>query len=172
MISKRKKAIVLAYQGTTDSKQFWDEVQSVLITFKVPSDIGNGKVQGYFKKAHDKLYDCVVESMQAQISMYPNYEFWITGHSLGGAIASIASARLLYDGKIRNDKIALYTFGMPRVGDRQYALDHNRLVNNSWRVIHRNDPVPHYPVSTGFSNGPFHHRTEVFYEILQLRQKR
>ncbi|CAG2188552.1 unnamed protein product [Mytilus edulis] len=52
---------------------------------------------------------------------------------------------------------------MPKVGNRQYALEHNRLVNNSWRIVHRNDPVPHYPASTGLSNGPYHHRTEIYY---------
>ncbi|XP_071179918.1 lipase ZK262.3-like [Mytilus edulis] len=163
MISKKKKTIVLAYRGTTDFTQLTDEALSVLLKFKVQSDIGKGEVQNYFKQAHDTLYECVEESVQAQMSTYPDYNFLVTGHSLGGAIASLASARLLYEGIVPKDKSALYTFGMPRVGDREYALEHNKLVNNSWRVVHGADQVPNLPLSTGLPSGPFHHRSEVFY---------
>ncbi|CAC5386849.1 unnamed protein product [Mytilus coruscus] len=163
MISHKRKAIVLAYRGTTVFIQLLDIIRSVLVTSKVSAEIGSGAVQKYFKQAHDKLFGCVVASMQFQISNYPDYNIWITGHSLGGAVASIASARLVYEGLIKKEKMALYTFGMPKVGNRQYAIEHNRLVNNSWRVVHRDDPVPHYPLSTGLPNGPYHHRTEVYY---------
>lgn len=87
MIFKKKKAIVLAYRGTSDLTQLSDEALTTLFTFKEPSDIGIGEVQSYFKEAHDTLYECVKESVKAQISNHQNYEFWITGHSLGGAIA-------------------------------------------------------------------------------------
>ncbi|CAC5399349.1 unnamed protein product [Mytilus coruscus] len=137
MISHKHKVIVLAYRGTTGLIQCLDEIQSVLFSSKVSGGIGNGEVQEYFKEAHD------------QISNYPNYNIWITGHSLGGVIASVASASLIYHRLIKDEKIALYTFGMPKVVNRQYALEHNRLVTNSWRVVHRDDPIPHYPISTG-----------------------
>ncbi|CAG2188554.1 unnamed protein product [Mytilus edulis] len=163
MISHDRRAIVLAYRGTKQLKQLIDEVQSVLLTSKSSIGIGSGEVQRYFKQAHDKLYGCVKASIHDQIQNYPEYDILITGHSLGGAIASIASARLVKEGVINTEKIALYTFGMPKVGDRQYAIEHNRLVNNSWRVVHRNDPVPHVPTSIVLPNGSYHHRTEVYY---------
>lgn len=163
MISHTSEVIVLAYRGTTKFKQFIDEMQSVLFTPKVSGGIGNGKVQQYFKVAYDKISPCMIESMKEQISNYPNYNVSITGHSLGGAIASIAIADLTCMGIIKDKHSALYTFGMPKVGNRQYALEHNRLVTSRWRVVHRNDPVPHYPVSTLFPDSPLHHRTEVFY---------
>ena len=64
--------------------------------------------------------------------------------------------------------MSLYTFGLPRVGDKEYAANHDRLVNNSWRVVHYKDPVSHLPMCNvltgcGFINGPYHHRTEVYY---------
>lgn len=163
MISHTRKAIVLAYRGTASSKQLMDEFLSVILIPKVSVENGKGKVQKYFKKAHDKLYHCVKESMHAQISNYTDYNIWITGHSLGGALASISSASLLYDEIIKKDKTALYTFGMPRVGDRQYALEHNKLLNNSWRVTHHADPIPHLPFHTLLPGGPYHHKTEVYY---------
>ena len=67
------------------------------------------------------------------------------------------------EGITRKGRMSLYAFGMPKVGDRGYALAHNKLVNNSWRVVNRKDPVSHYPISTGPPDGLFHHRTEVYY---------
>ena len=55
--------------------------------------------------------------------------FYITGHSLGGALAQIASAALS-----RDNLAACYTFGSPRVGtagfDEQVKCPHYRVINN------------------------------------------
>ena len=139
-----------------------DQIASIVAIPKVSSNIG-GKVQRYFKNANDLLYDCVSSTVRDLITKYPEYTVRFTGHSLGGAIASIASARFARDGFTRKDKMSLYTFGMPKVGDRAYALAHDKLVDNSWRVVHREDSVPHYPTSTLLPGSPFHHRTEVYY---------
>ena len=64
---------------------------------------------------------------------------WITGHSLGGAMATLASVRLASEGyKVR----AVYTYGSPRVGDR-FFRDSYRLAN--YRFVNDNDLVPHLP---------------------------
>ena len=54
---------------------------------------------------------------------------------------------------------------MRRVGDYDYALQHDQLVNNSFRVVNYNDLVPHFPrvASENIFNGPYHHGVEVFY---------
>jgi hypothetical protein len=58
---------------------------------------------------------------------------YITGHSLGGALAQIASA--VFD---RDNLAACYTFGSPRVGtadfDRQVKCPHYRVINN-WDLV-------------------------------------
>ena len=59
--------------------------------------------------------------------------FYITGHSLGGALAQIASAAL-----IRDNLATCYTFGSPRVGtagfDEQVKCPHYRVINN-WDLV-------------------------------------
>ena len=67
------------------------------------------------------------------VAKYPNYKVADSGHSLGGAIASIAAYELVSDRYVSSDQIMLYTYGMPRVGDKKYALDHYRMVPESWR---------------------------------------
>ena len=74
-------------------------------------------------------------------------------------MASLASAWLSYKSFAPRKNIILYTFGMPRVGNYDYALQHDQLVNNSWRVVNDNDLVPHFPTlaSVTILNGPYHH---------------
>ncbi|MDQ4126385.1 MAG: lipase family protein [Actinomycetota bacterium] len=60
---------------------------------------------------------------------------WFTGHSLGGALATLAAER--YGGAA-----GLYTFGSPRVGDRAFA-DHFSI--NSYRFVHNDDVVAKVP---------------------------
>jgi len=99
------------------------------------------------------------------------------GHSLGGAIASIAALWFspANAGALPSELTArgpkLYTFGMPRVGSYTYAKIHDQYVRDAWRITHAHDPVPHLPWCNGAplacvsgSGDPYHHGTEVFYE--------
>ena len=85
------------------------------------------------------------EEVKALVSNNASYQIWVTGHSLGGAMASLASTWLGFNKIAPRKNIILYTFGMPRVGNYRYALQHDRLVNNSWTVVNGDDLVPHFP---------------------------
>ena len=55
---------------------------------------------------------------------------WLMGHSLGGALASIASCWLLH----RGIKVSgLYTFGTPRIGNDEYRNHMNAKLSTSSR---------------------------------------
>ena len=43
------------------------------------------------------------------------------GHSLGGALASMAAAFAGDDGSVPYDDLSVYSFGCPRVGDKTFA---------------------------------------------------
>lgn len=68
----------------------------------------------------------------------------MTGHSLGGALATHAAIQLLSE-NIPVDQF--YTFGSPRVGDNKFStwFDSYLKTNNRFRVTHGRDPVPHLP---------------------------
>ncbi|XP_053385706.1 lipase ZK262.3-like [Mercenaria mercenaria] len=110
--SHRLKKIILAYRGTASPLQLVDEIVTTAL-FKVPAK-GGGNVQAYFKNANDRIYPCAKASIKDLVKKYPHYRVVVTGHSLGGAIASVASAQLSFDNVIDKDKTTLYTFGMPR----------------------------------------------------------
>ena len=162
-VTHSNKTIIVAYRGTLNIKQLIDEALISLFVPKVPFKAG-GRVQEYFNNAHNRLYKQVRKNVTLLKSKHPGYMVLVTGHSLGGAMASLASVSLVYENITHSDHLTLYTFGMPRVGNRKYAETHDRLVPNSYRLVHHRDIVPHLPLMTGKKfDGPYHHGQEIFY---------
>ncbi len=82
-----------------------------------------------------------------RVAPQSTFNLHIVGHSLGGAIATIAAADLyLYLGPTAAS-MKVYTFGQPRVGNAAWAKWYNSLpfYNQSFRVTRFRDPVPRLP---------------------------
>lgn len=133
-----KDDIVIACRGTQKGPGAMNDIIADLQVFKSDSVSGNKIHQG-FKEEVDKIYDHV-ESLIDRITH--GKKIWATGHSLGGAMATILAQRLEFTGG--HDVDTLYTFGSPRAGGPQFRawcdkhLNHQRFVNN-------NDVVPCVP---------------------------
>ncbi len=68
----------------------------------------------------------------------------LTGHGLGGAIATIAApfiAELFPD-----EQVQCYTFGSPMVGGRDFNDWFKQKVNRAVRIVCSSDPVPYLPL--------------------------
>src|SRR4051794_8429441 len=97
-------------------------IESSETTFKhkLESPIG-GKVSEYFMRVFQLLW--ANQSMRADVLYlsytYPDYELWIAGHSLGGALAALALAHVSAGSPtIYNPTrpLRLMTMGQPRTG--------------------------------------------------------
>lgn len=162
-VSHKLKAIVVAFRGSVDFSQALVQFIEGLVSPK--TKFLDGEVQTYWKRGFDSLWQCMETEVKVVVSENPSYQLWVTGHSLGGAMASLASAWLSYNNIAPRKNIISYTFGMPRVGNYDYAFHHDKLVNNSWRVVNDDDVIPHFPslLSVNPLNGPYHHGVEAFY---------
>lgn len=78
----------------------------------------------------------------------------VTGHSLGGALATLCAFELSSRrGPNRaNQEISMYTFGAPRAGNAIFASQFNSLVPDSWRITNNRDIVPSVPRLLGYSH--------------------
>lgn len=73
-----------------------------------------------------------------------NGPLYITGHSLGGALAVVA-ASFLADDRLA-DVSAIYTFGMPRCGGQRFVEAYgDALSSRTYRFVHGDDIVPTVP---------------------------
>ena len=68
-----------------------------------------------------------------------DFSILLTGHSLGGALATLAAYDIRVSLNVPPCQIECYTFGAPRVGNYAFAHDYNQLLPNTWNVI--NDQV-------------------------------
>lgn len=125
------KIAVLAFRGT--EKDFRDIKTDLDARFYTNSD--GTKVHNGFRDAYALIKDQVTEA----VNELKDYKLYITGHSLGGALALIATRDL------NSDCIsACYTFGSPRVGSVEFGEDIKPPI---YRVVNAADAVPHVPPS-------------------------
>jgi triacylglycerol lipase len=118
---------VLSFRGTEVSQP--SDVVADLKTGKNIETSG-GKVHVGFKGEVDKVWPAITKSLANVGALY------VTGHSLGAAMATIAA------GRISSQVIALVTFGSPRVGNRAFV---NSLSVNHYRVQNNCDAVTKVP---------------------------
>ncbi|GMS94503.1 hypothetical protein PENTCL1PPCAC_16678, partial [Pristionchus entomophagus] len=159
-VDESRQMIGLVFRGTNSDEQLAYETQAILSSGQMIFQDG-GKVAPYFNNAYFTLWNsaglgCNVQEM---CNKYPNFHLFITGHSLGGAMAALSAVHIISSGVHSSRRMSLYTFGEPRTGDEEFA----RLLDFSvaYRVVHNNDKIPHIPTQ---SMGYEHHGTEIFYE--------
>jgi predicted lipase len=85
----------------------------------------------------------------------PELPLYLTGHSLGGALATITAMDLARRFPSLAERIRLYTYAAPRVGDATFAESFRQLVPNAYRVANVADTVPLVP-STKMGRGFAH----------------
>jgi hypothetical protein len=92
-------------------------------------------------EAHEQLEKIVDSLKEGRVK-----NVWLTGHSLGGALSSIAAHCLLF---FNLPVSGLYTFGAPRVGNTGYRIYMNKkLTYKHWRFAYEHDLVPDIPFPT------------------------
>lgn len=90
---------------------------------------------------------------------------FLTGHSLGGALAVLAALELQRNGF---PIAGVYTFGQPRVGNGAYARRYNgSLGDRTWRLVYQEDIVPRIPHLPAIHDLYQHVGQEVFISSLK-----
>nr|WP_233096041.1 lipase family protein [Alicyclobacillus sp. SO9] len=149
-----EKAYILLFRGTeTSILHPVDTVEDIHVDLnlvQVPFDSGdsNAKVHRGYKELYQSLFTShwlqtdksIIEVMNTLDSHSPLY---ITGHSLGGALATLAAVDIVRNTQFQNIKV--YTFASPRVGNAAFVSDYNQLVPDTVRVVNANDYVPLEP---------------------------
>ncbi|CAJ0577191.1 unnamed protein product, partial [Mesorhabditis spiculigera] len=157
-VSPDKKIIALVFRGTTTDEQLLAEIDETLRK-KIP--LGAGTVDEYFYDGFNKLWTGgMKDDFLSLRSKYPSFDIYVTGHSLGGAMSTIAANYLVLTQNVPAASIKHMTFGEPRVGDQAFADDHDARFTYSFRVTNHNDVGPHIPPKfLSFQN----HQTEIWY---------
>ena len=134
-LSHTAQKIVLAFRGSQSVQNFLNNLN---FPFKPVEYCAGCFVHGGFNLAWKEVRANVIDDLVAARTAHPDYELVITGHSLGGALASLAAADLRSEGY----PSALYTYGSPRVGNDAWTDFVTAQPGGNFRVTHGSDPVP------------------------------
>ncbi len=131
---EREGMLVLAFRGTQlkDARDVMVDIKLPLVEFA-----GGGRVHQGFLDGFNKVKSLIEKSLAAhnKKSQLPLY---ITGHSLGGALALIATRVFGSD-----SSGATYTFGCPRAADEAFFAPVKIPV---YRVVNAGDGVARMPL--------------------------
>lgn len=95
----------------------------------------------------EKAFRSVAERVTQALANRGNAPVFLTGHSMGAALAVIAADDFLSEKDLR--ATAVYAFGMPRVGDEDFARRYNgTLGDTTYRLVHGSDIVATVPPSS------------------------
>ncbi|CAG8037823.1 unnamed protein product [Penicillium salamii] len=136
-----KKLIIVTFRGTisdfdahTDFNIGWVDVPGFCKDCKAHTGFW-----GYWKSAEHQ----VIERLQNATEAKPDYGIALAGHSLGGAVATLAGTALRQKGF----KLDIWTFGSPQIANQELAefiTDQQKPVS-VYRATHYRDGVPAVP---------------------------
>lgn len=125
--------IVLAFRGTeaTSIKDIKSDAKAKSTQCETGGNIHSGFKEA-FARVHLKILKCLSDDK------FKDKPLFITGHSLGGALATIAAKKLKHEGGLA----ACYTFGSPRVGDDSWI---ESIKTPIYRLVNAADSVTMLP---------------------------
>jgi triacylglycerol lipase len=148
--------VVIAFRGTKDFDSWMTDLKATPVSFPwiftsgpdvgdIHAGFGHALVDawGQIKTAISDLVPTpdIAPDMPQQPSL------WLTGHSLGGALAVLAGAAfsMWADAPIRSVN-GIYTFGQPRVGLFRFCGNYDHLLSGkTFRFVNNEDLVPRVP---------------------------
>jgi transcriptional regulator of met regulon len=128
--------LILAFRGTeTDSFQ---DLKTDAKAVSVPD--ASGRAHKGFIEAYEEVSG-EIESFLASSKKLAELPLYLTGHSLGGALATTAARKMQHAGGIA----ACFTFGSPRVGDENWI---DGMKTPLYRIVNAADAVTMLPPGT------------------------
>lgn len=153
VIWKNPQDMIVAFRGTRSLRNFVTDIRARRVPLFPGSE---AEVHEGFQRALNSVCEALHSSVE-QLAGGPGApRLWITGHSLGAALAKLFAIRC---------KLAIagvYTFGEPRVGNAAFRDYYDALLKScTFRVVDGEDFITRIPWLLGMYR---HSGTEVFYD--------
>ena len=113
-----------------------------------------------------EAYKSVREAVLNEVKKTPLKRIICTGHSLGGALATLCALDVKYN--LPDKEIACYTFGSPKVGNAAFVASYQKRVPNTFRFVNGIDRVPTLPPGDYQHVGELHQLGEVTLSLTDL----
>jgi hypothetical protein len=144
-----KEKICLSFRGTATSLNVFTDLNFKQTNIaKVSQE--NIEVHNGFYNGLMSVWDEVSAYLKQQVKqLKANHcrpKLYLTGHSLGGAMAAIAAFFVKFDTELSSLETTLCTFGQPRCGNQAFADYLERNLTHYYRVVNYLDIIPKVPL--------------------------
>ncbi|WP_035986853.1 lipase family protein [Leptolyngbya sp. KIOST-1] len=152
---RKDNNIVLSFRGTQQFDDWKTNLKIRLKAFTVGADQESVRPVGRLHRGFLEAWQSVEKQVMYWVKEWnaptqatveagtATMQLWVTGHSLGGALAAVATVALETRGYAVS---GLYTFGQPRVADwRLVSYMNGRMGERIFRYVNNNDIVPLIP---------------------------
>ncbi|KAG9412301.1 hypothetical protein AC1031_015231 [Aphanomyces cochlioides] len=146
-VSRGDKKIVVTFRGTQSAANTVTDLKYRFTTPQwnnsVDEDLDATRVHVGFWTAYSTVRQELKRVLRETLRITgPNVQIFFTGHSLGGALATLAAFDIATDKSFRlQEEVVMYSFGAPRVGNHKFALSYKKYVPNAYRVCNDGDAI-------------------------------
>ena len=171
-VNSKERRITVSFRGSVTLRDLVTDSMAVLV--QIPNPVEPGTTVGIHCGFRDYMYgkparhrqesemgdrrkiDSICDHLFEILDQYPRYSIAITGHSLGGALATLLAFELGARGDPRiHEPITCVSFASPRVGNLSFAIAFQSLERTRkircLRVANEKDIFPEIP-RTGTRN--------------------
>jgi hypothetical protein len=157
-----KKEVFIVIRGTKTFLEWFKDSQIQLVSYRDGINSENPDSEpsiiiktsddyGHVTKGFRRIYVNLRSQIIDALNQCPkDARVYITGHSLGSALATLAIPDILSNTHFNDpQKIVMYTFASPRCGDRTFAEIVQKTRVQHWRIANTEDIVTSLPFPTG-----------------------
>lgn len=134
-----KTASIIIFRGTQRTTEW---IGDILLFQKNYEGFANSKIHSGFANIYK---DLAQQTREIANQLNPSVPCYVSGHSLGSALATLAAVDLALKVPKLKEQIRLYTYAGPRVGNSNFAQMHSQIVPNSYRIFNLADSIPLSP---------------------------
>lgn len=155
--------IIISFKGTTSMKNLRTSLHmsherlANVVRINMNGEDESTRLKGLFGSRYTKgkihkgfavAYMSVAKGVMLEVQKLRDVKkrpVFLTGHSLGGALATICSLDLWFKLDISRREIFVSTFGSPRVGNYEFSEVYREVIPLHWRIVVDPDMIAKLP---------------------------
>jgi triacylglycerol lipase len=137
-ILESPSSIFIVFRGTKTVGDWGSDIYTIMETFSYTRN--SGKVHKGFLSVYNSVREDVMEYLQ---DLDPKKTLYITGHSLGGALATLCTLDVSENTQFKQP--VMITFAAPRVGNKAFVEKFDNTIEAAYRIVNSEDYVPVIP---------------------------
>ena len=135
---------ILVFRGTQRTAEWIGNVYAVQEDYINPQTGESlGRIHTGFRRIADGIINPLAVDAVKEIN--PNKPCYVSGHSLGSALATILALDIALAVPRLQPQLQVYVYASPRVGNPEFVNNYAQILPNTFRITNLADPIPTMP---------------------------